>query len=79
MLEVPIIEIITEMEQVSTEDMGRTYCSVMSSYRSSYHEILPYNKTLPGKLDTMKKKASICIDCVRSIGRRDSVDKPMNI
>ena len=68
MLEVPMADIITNMEQVSTEDMERTYCGDRSSYRIYYHEPLPYSETLLGKLDTMKKKASICIDCVRSIG-----------
>jgi hypothetical protein len=66
MLEVPIAEIITKMAQVSTEDMARRYCGKRSSsFKTSHHELLPYNETLLGKLDVMKKKASICIDCVR--------------
>lgn len=72
MLEVPMADIITKMEKVSTEDMGRTYCSDKSSYRSYYHEPLPYSETLLRKLDTMGKKASICIDCVRSIGAAEA-------
>jgi hypothetical protein len=64
MLEVSIADIITEMEQVSTEDMERKYCHE----RYMAHETLRYRQTLPGELDTMKKKASICIDCVRSMG-----------
>ena len=57
-----------KMLEVPMADMERTYCSDRSSYRSYYHEPLPYSETLLGKLDTMKKKASICIGCVRSIG-----------
>jgi hypothetical protein len=61
MLEVPISDIVKEMEKVSTEDMKRTRRS-----SGCYHEALTYSETLPGKLETMKKKASICFDCVRS-------------
>ncbi|PVH92247.1 hypothetical protein DM02DRAFT_701032 [Periconia macrospinosa] len=68
MLDTSMADIITKMEQVSTEDMGKTYCTERSSYRSYYHEPLPYRKTLLGMLDAMKKRTSICIDCVRSIG-----------
>jgi len=65
MLEVPMAGIITKMENVSPEDMEERYCGVSSyNYR---HAPLPYRETLLGKLDTMKKKARICIDCVRSI------------
>jgi len=65
MLEVPISDIVKKMENVSSEDMGRTYHSGI--YNSSYyHEALTYNKTLLGKLETMKRKASICLDCVRN-------------
>lgn len=76
MLEVPVAEIITKMEQASTDDMERKYCKEMSSYASYgsyYHEPLQYHETFLGRLDIMKKKASICIDCVRSLGRGDSV------
>jgi hypothetical protein len=58
-----MIDIITKMEQVSTEDLGKVYCG--GSY--IYHDPLPYSGTFHGQLDTIKKKASICIDCVRSI------------
>jgi hypothetical protein len=61
MLEVPISDIVKEMEKVSTEDMKRTRHS--GSY---FHEALTHGETLPEKLETMKKKASICLDCVRS-------------
>jgi hypothetical protein len=74
MLQVPIAELITKMEQVSTEDMGRRKCiNGRVSYRADCHEPLPYNETLRGRLDTMKKQASICIDRVRSMGAHDSV------
>ena len=32
MLEVPMSDIITKMEQVSTEDMGKKYCSEGRTY-----------------------------------------------
>ncbi|KAF2807992.1 uncharacterized protein BDZ99DRAFT_489516 [Mytilinidion resinicola] len=58
MLKVPIAEVITKMTQVSTEDMERKYS-------------LRYSETLLGKLDALKREASICIDCVRSTGAAD--------
>jgi hypothetical protein len=70
MLEVPMAEIISKMENMSPEDMGRKYCD-----RSSYsycHEPLPYSETLLRKLDAMKNQARICIDCVRSIGAAEA-------
>jgi hypothetical protein len=70
MLAVPMVEVITKMEQVSTEDMGRQYCSKMS-HCGYYHEPLPLRNTFQGKLDLLKQKASICIDCVRSIPAAD--------
>jgi hypothetical protein len=71
MLEVPMAEVITEMTQVSTEDMGRKHCPQKSSYRVYYHEPLRYGETLLGKLDALRREASICIDCVRSVGAAD--------
>ena len=71
MLEVPMVDIVTKMQNVSTQDMGRTYCSARSSYNSYYHEPLLYGDTFLGKLDALQRKASICIDCVRSIGAAD--------
>jgi hypothetical protein len=64
MLEVPISEIIKKMKAVSCEDMARTYHS--SSLRGYYHEALTRSETLVGKLETIKKKVGICLDCVRS-------------
>lgn len=64
MLEVPILDIVKEMEKVSTEDMKQTYHS--GSFGSYYHKAPTHGETLPGELETMKKKASICLDCVRS-------------
>jgi hypothetical protein len=63
-LEVPISEIIKSMKAVSCEDMARTYHS--SSYRGYYHEAPTYSETFAGKLETIKKKVGICLDCVRS-------------
>lgn len=68
MLEVPVAEIVTKMTQVSTEDMGRKYCDEMDGLRIRLHESLPYSETLLGKLDTLKRNAGICIECVKSIG-----------
>jgi hypothetical protein len=64
MLKVPISDIVKKMEKVSSEDMEKKYHS--ESYRGYYHEALTHGETLPGKLETMKRKASICLDCVRS-------------
>jgi hypothetical protein len=64
MLEVPISDIIKKMEKVSCEDMERTYHS--GSYHGYYHEAPIHGKTLPGKLESIKKKVSICLDCVQS-------------
>jgi hypothetical protein len=65
MIEVPISEIIKSMEAVSCDDMARTYHSA-GSYRGYYHEAPTHSETLAGKLETIKKKVSICLDCVRS-------------
>jgi hypothetical protein len=67
MLEVPISEIIKKMEAVSCEDMARTYHS--SSYRGYYHEAPTHSEMLAGKLEIIKKKVGICLDCARSGGR----------
>src|SRR6266536_891598 len=64
MLEVPISDIIEKMETVPSADMERTYHS--NGSRGYWHEAPTHSETLPGKLETMKKKASICLDCVRS-------------
>jgi len=64
MLEVPISDIVKKMEKVSSEDMERTYHS--GSYPGYYHEAPTHGGTLSEKLQTMKKKAGICLDCVRS-------------
>jgi hypothetical protein len=66
MLEVPISEIIEKMKAVSCEDMARTYHSSILSHQSYYHEAPTYSETLAGKLETIKKKVGICLDCVRS-------------
>jgi len=63
-LEVPISEIIEKMKAVSCEDIARTYYS--SSYSGYYHKALTYSETLAGKLEFIKKKVSICLDCVQS-------------
>ncbi|KAF1365202.1 hypothetical protein EJ07DRAFT_161287 [Lizonia empirigonia] len=68
MLDTSLAYIIAEMEQVSTEDMGRKHCAEVRSRLRSCHEPLNYRKTLLESLDDMKKRASISIDCVRSIG-----------
>jgi hypothetical protein len=64
MLEVSISDVVERMEKVSCEDMERTYHS--STYGGYYHEAPIHGETLSGKLETMKKKVSICLDCVRS-------------
>jgi hypothetical protein len=63
MLEVSISEIIKSMKAVSCEDMARTY---HSGYRGYYHEAPTHSETLAGKLEAIKKKVGICLDCVRS-------------
>jgi hypothetical protein len=40
--------------------------SVASSYRGYYHEAPTHSETLAGKLETMKKKIGIYLDCIRS-------------
>ena len=63
MLKVLISEIIKKMKAVSCEDIARTY---HSSIRGYYYKALTYSETLAGKLETIKKKVGICLDCVRS-------------
>lgn len=55
MLDTSMADIITKMEQVSTEDMENKFCTEKSSYRSYFHEPLPYGETLLGMLDAMKR------------------------
>ncbi|CZR60106.1 uncharacterized protein PAC_10001 [Phialocephala subalpina] len=61
MLDAPISEIIEKMEKVSCEDMGRKY------HGNWLHEAPTKDETLPGQLETLKKKVSIYLDCVRSL------------
>lgn len=63
MLEVPISDVIRKMENVSCEEMEGVYHS--GSY-PSWHKARIHSETLPGKLEIMEKKASICLDCIRS-------------
>ena len=60
-LEVPLLDIIKKMEMVPSEE--RKYHS--GSYHGFYHEPTS-EETLPGQLEPMKKKASICLDCIQS-------------
>jgi hypothetical protein len=62
MLEVPILDIIHKMEEVSTEDMKPVMCKKL--WRE--HEIPTHSETLSGKLEAMRKKVGICLDCIRS-------------
>jgi hypothetical protein len=66
MLEVPISEIIEKMQAVSCEDLERTFHS--SNYGSYYHQAPTYSETLAGKLETIKRKVGICLDCAQSGG-----------
>jgi hypothetical protein len=68
MLEVPIAEIMTQMTQVSTEDMIEKHCNIMGASRNFRHRPVPYSETLLGKLETLKRNAGICIDSVRGDG-----------
>jgi hypothetical protein len=63
MLEVPISDTIKIMEAVSCEDMAhRKY----HGGGGAYHEAPTYNETLAGKVEIIKRKVDICLDCVRS-------------
>jgi hypothetical protein len=55
------------MEAVSYEDIARKQHS--GGYRGYYHEAPTHSETLAGKLETIKKKVGICLDCARSGGR----------
>jgi hypothetical protein len=62
MLEVPISDIIKSIKAVSSEDMmARIY-----HRNGSYHEAPTHSETLAGKLEPIKKKVGICLDCIRS-------------
>ncbi len=63
MLEVSISEIIESMKAFSCDDMAQKY---HSSYPSYYHVAPTRSETLAGKLEAIKKKVGICLDCVRS-------------
>jgi len=62
MLKVPILEIIKSIKAVLCKDIAQIYYS--SSYYSYYHKALTYSETLAKKLETIKKKVSICLDCI---------------
>lgn len=64
MIEVPMLEIIDKMKAISTEDMKRTHHGLGRG--GYYHETPPYEETLLGRLESMEKRACICIDCVRT-------------
>jgi len=66
-LEVPISEIACKMG-VAPEEGKKKYCGQRQmgpTYYPFYHEAPTRQNTFHGKLETMKKKASICLDCVR--------------
>lgn len=66
MFDVPLSEIIEKMEKVSCEDMDTRF-HPPENWGGYYHKVPTYGETLPAKLETLKKKASICLDCVQSI------------
>ena len=65
MLDVPISDIIKKMENDSCEEKERVL-HTESKYNSYWHHAQIHSETFPGKLKTMEKKASICLDCIRS-------------
>ncbi|KAH6972716.1 hypothetical protein BKA56DRAFT_526386 [Ilyonectria sp. MPI-CAGE-AT-0026] len=70
MIEVPILEVIDKMKAVTTEDTNRKRrCKQYGGY---YHETPPYKDTLLGKLESMGRKASTCLDCIRTSIRSES-------
>ena len=64
-IEVPVLEIIDNMKAISTEDMERKYHSDRQR-GGYYHETPPYEETLLGRLESMKRKPGICLDCIRT-------------
>jgi len=63
MLQVPLSQIIMEMEAVPCKDLaGRPHST---GYGQRYHESPTYNETLAGQLETIKKRVGICFGCVR--------------
>lgn len=66
MLEVPILDIVNNIEKVSSEHIERGWHSGYGSNDSYYHEASSHSEKVTRKLETMKKKAGICFDCVRS-------------
>ena len=67
LLEVPISKIIELMEAVPCEDTKRKYYSGLDGRHGRYcHEMPTHGKTLTEKLETIKKKVCICLDCIRS-------------
>ncbi|KAK0619422.1 hypothetical protein B0T14DRAFT_537243 [Immersiella caudata] len=60
-LEVPISRIIGKMK-VTPEELEPKRCSSNGYY--TFHEVPTGQDTFQGKMEAMKKKASICLDCV---------------
>lgn len=71
MLEVPLSEVIRGIKNTSYEGIERKYHSEAYG-KSYYHEPSEYIKELAEKVETAKRRASICLDCLRNIGEAGS-------
>lgn len=73
MLEVPLLEVIEHIQMASHYSMKRKYHSPSSMYARGYHhEPAEYITALAEKVETAKRRASICLDCVRNSGGVES-------
>ncbi|EHK18379.1 uncharacterized protein TRIVIDRAFT_225695 [Trichoderma virens Gv29-8] len=78
MLEAPISQVIERIKTVSKDCMKRELHQAPSGFGSStyaksyYHEPAEYITALAEKVETAKRRASICLDCVRSNGGTES-------
>jgi hypothetical protein len=66
MLGVPISDIVKKMVKVSSQDVESKYHS--TNHNAYWHEAQTDGGTFPGKLENIKRKASICFDCLRTGG-----------
>jgi len=62
MLEVPLSEIIESMKAAPYQDKAQTYhsCGLLCGY---HMKASTHSQTLAGKLETIEKKVTICLDC----------------
>ncbi|OIW22505.1 hypothetical protein CONLIGDRAFT_638285 [Coniochaeta ligniaria NRRL 30616] len=62
-----VAEVVQRIQDATFEDNLRVKisCNVHNNFKSRFHEPLTHDQTMAGRLEAIKQRAAICIDCVK--------------